>query len=157
LGRNAGRYKELIIGAGGENIAPVPFEDLVKELCPAISNFLMIGDKRKFNVALVTLKCKGATGEQPGTDELDGAAAKVDPAVKTIGDAVASEAYIKMITDAIIATNKDGKACPMNVGEPSHLLQPNVQPNRHAALPDLRDFSRCCTPRKFAIAPAFFA
>ena len=39
-----GRYKELIIGAGGENIAPVPIEDNVKRLCPAISNFMMVGD-----------------------------------------------------------------------------------------------------------------
>jgi long-chain-fatty-acid--CoA ligase ACSBG len=67
-----GRYKELIIGAGGENIAPVPIEDNVKKLCPAVSNFMMVGDKRKFNVALVTLKAKGATGELPGGDELDG-------------------------------------------------------------------------------------
>jgi hypothetical protein len=44
---------------GGENIAPVPIEDSVKKLCPALSNFMMVGDKRKFNVALVTLKAIG--------------------------------------------------------------------------------------------------
>eukprot|EP00937_MAST-01D_sp_MAST-1D-sp2_P005773 g5773.t1 len=32
-----GRYKELIIGAGGENIAPVPIEDGVKKRCGAVS------------------------------------------------------------------------------------------------------------------------
>ena len=42
-----GRYKELIIGAGGENIAPVPIEDNIKKLCPGVSNVMMIGDKRK--------------------------------------------------------------------------------------------------------------
>ena len=31
-----GRYKELLIGAGGENIAPVPVEDAIKKLCPAL-------------------------------------------------------------------------------------------------------------------------
>merc|ERR1740117_1283664 len=51
-----GRYKELIIGAGGENVAPVPIETHMKLLCPGVSNFMMVGDKRKFNVALVTLK-----------------------------------------------------------------------------------------------------
>lgn len=112
-----GRYKELIIGAGGENIAPVPFEDRVKELCPAISNFLMIGDQRKFNVALVTLKAVGATGEAPGTDELDGAAATVDASVKKISEAQQSEAFIKLVTEAITATNGDGTACPMNASK----------------------------------------
>merc|ERR1719408_1031115 len=60
-----GRYKELIMGAGGENIAPVPIEDNIKKLVPGISNIMMVGDKRKFNVALITLKTKGATGEFP--------------------------------------------------------------------------------------------
>ena len=112
-----GRYKELIIGAGGENIAPVPFEDRVKELCPAISNFLMIGDQQKFNVALVTLKAVGATGDAPGTDELDGAAKSVDPSVTKISEAAKSPAFIKLITDAITATNADGTACPMNAAK----------------------------------------
>jgi hypothetical protein len=30
------------------------------------SNCVMVGDKRKFNVVLVTLKAVGATGERPG-------------------------------------------------------------------------------------------
>merc|ERR1719198_2843347 len=51
-----GRIKELIITAGGENIAPVPIEDKLKELCPAISNVMLVGDKRKYNVCLITLK-----------------------------------------------------------------------------------------------------
>merc|ERR1711865_539060 len=63
-----GRYKELIIGAGGENIAPVPVEENIKAWCPAVSNVMMIGDNRKFNVALVTLQAEGSTGEFPGTD-----------------------------------------------------------------------------------------
>ena len=33
---------------------------------------MMVGDKRKYNVCLITLKAKGATGELPGGDELDG-------------------------------------------------------------------------------------
>jgi hypothetical protein len=42
------------MGAGGENIAPVPIEDNIKKLCPFVSNVMMVGDKRKFNTALVT-------------------------------------------------------------------------------------------------------
>lgn len=51
-----GRYKEIIIGAGGENISPVPIENKLKEICPIINQVVMIGDQRKFNVALITLK-----------------------------------------------------------------------------------------------------
>jgi len=115
--RITGRYKELIIGSAGENIAPVPIEDKVKELCPAISNFLMIGNGQKFNVALVSLKAKGATGESPGTDELDGAAAEVDPEITTIPQAAANPAFIEMITEAIKKTNADPVACPMNAAK----------------------------------------
>merc|ERR1711957_1092419 len=50
-----GRYKELIIGEGGENIAPIPIEDHVKKTCDGIAEIMMVGDRRKYNVAIVTL------------------------------------------------------------------------------------------------------
>ena len=56
-----------------------------------------MGDKRKFNVALVTLKAKGATGELPGGEELDGDAASLVPGVTTIKEAAASQAFIEQI------------------------------------------------------------
>merc|ERR1719474_2337108 len=114
LYRITGRYKELIIGAGGENIAPVPIEDNVKMLCPGISNFIMIGDKRKYNVALVTLKAKGATGEQAGTDELDGEALTISQGVVTISAASKDKTWIEAITKAITDTNNNGTYCPSN-------------------------------------------
>merc|ERR1712190_329295 len=83
-----GRYKELIIGEGGENIAPVPIEDMVKKTCDGINEVMMIGDKRKYNVALITLKAIGANGESPGTDALDAGAARVNPNVTTISAAM---------------------------------------------------------------------
>ena len=39
-----GRIKELIITAGGENIAPVPVEDNFKVICTPCSNIMMIGE-----------------------------------------------------------------------------------------------------------------
>jgi long-chain-fatty-acid--CoA ligase ACSBG len=114
-----GRYKELIIGAGGENVAPVPLEDNIKKICPAVSNVVMIGDKRKFNIALVTLKAKGATGDQPGGDDLDGGALELlpDGNPSKISEAVTNESYIEAITAAIVATNNDGAVCMSNASK----------------------------------------
>merc|ERR1719293_178493 len=107
-----GRYKELIIGDGGENIAPIPIEDHVKKMCDGIQEIMMVGDKRKYNIALVTLKAVGANGEVPGTDELDAGAKRVNPAVTTISEAISDKVWIDIITAAITAANKDGKVCP---------------------------------------------
>lgn len=109
-----GRYKELIIGLGGENIAPVPIEDCVKKSCDGINEVMMVGDKRKYNVALVTLKAKGANGEGPGTDELDAGAKRVNPSITTISGAMDDKVWIEAVTKAITAANNNGKACPNN-------------------------------------------
>lgn len=51
-----GRIKELIITAGGENIPPVLIEDCLKDAMPALSNAMVIGDKRKFLTVLLCLQ-----------------------------------------------------------------------------------------------------
>merc|ERR1712072_349908 len=112
-----GRYKELIVTAGGENIAPVPIEDNVKRLCDAISNIMMIGDKRKFNVAVITLKTKGAEGEDPGTDELTGPALELCEGVTTISAAMHNDTVIEIIQSAIDETNNDGHCCVSNAAK----------------------------------------
>lgn len=109
-----GRYKELIIGEGGENIAPVPIEDAVKAACDGICEVMMVGDKQKYNVALVTLKAVGANGEVAGTDDLDAGAKRVNGAVTTISAAIDDKLWIDTVTAAIQAANKDGKVCPNN-------------------------------------------
>ena len=54
--RITGRIKELIITAGGENVPPVLIEDELKNAMPALSNAMVIGDKRKFLSVLLTLQ-----------------------------------------------------------------------------------------------------
>ena len=104
-----GRYKELIIGEGGENIAPVPIEDSIKGYCAGINEVMMIGDQRKYNVAVITLKAVGANGEVPGTDILDAGAKNVNKDVTTIPEAIKDKTWIETITSAIVRTNSDQK------------------------------------------------
>ena len=52
-------FQELLITAGGENVAPVPIEDAVKRNLPeGVSNVMVLGDRRKFLSCLITLKVK---------------------------------------------------------------------------------------------------
>jgi len=110
-----GRYKELIITAGGENVAPIPIEDNVQVLCPLISNIMMFGDKKPYNIALITIRCDGYTGEVVGTNNLDKAIWKgIDNKdCSTLEELIAKgedHPIIKQIIDAIKATNKN-KVC----------------------------------------------
>ena len=50
-----GRIKELIITAGGENIPPVMIECEMKLAMSALSNCMVVGDKRKFLTICFTL------------------------------------------------------------------------------------------------------
>jgi len=79
-----GRIKELIITAGGENIAPVPIEDKLKELCPGLSNVMMVGDKRKYNVVLFTVKTELNPETGMSTGKLVGDAARVSSATTDV-------------------------------------------------------------------------
>lgn len=49
-----GRKKDLIITAGGKNVAPGPIESVIAR-CPIVAQALVLGDKRPFISALVTL------------------------------------------------------------------------------------------------------
>lgn len=65
-----GRTKELIITAGGENVAPVPIEMIIKSELPHISNATVIGDRRKFLSVLLTLKTEINTDTMEPLDDL---------------------------------------------------------------------------------------
>lgn len=112
--RITGRYKELIIGAGGENIAPVPVEENIKLLCPALSNVMMVGDNRKYNVALVTLQAEGSTGELPGGDDLAGVALQVSSGVTKISQAMKDPTWQEYIRAGIDQTNANPLVCQNN-------------------------------------------
>ncbi|MGY4867452.1 AMP-dependent synthetase/ligase [Mycolicibacterium elephantis] len=53
--RIIGRQKELIINASGKNMSPANIENTIAAESPLIGTITAIGDKRPYNVALVTL------------------------------------------------------------------------------------------------------
>ena len=50
------RLTELLITAGGENVAPTLIEDAIKRELSVVSNAMVIGDRKKFLSCLLTLK-----------------------------------------------------------------------------------------------------
>jgi long-subunit acyl-CoA synthetase (AMP-forming) len=61
------RKKELIIGAGGKNMSPAAIEAKLKSASPLIAQAVAIGDRRPYNVALLTLDLEylAARGAEP--------------------------------------------------------------------------------------------
>merc|ERR1712125_243919 len=100
-----GRIKEMIITGGGENVAPVLLENALKERLPALSNVVMIGDKQKYLIALMTLKLE-PDGKGGFTDILAAEAAAVDSDCKTFADAQKSEVWKEYLASGIGAANK---------------------------------------------------
>eukprot|EP01006_Ploeotia_vitrea_P000517 TRINITY_DN103193_c0_g1_i1.p1 TRINITY_DN103193_c0_g1~~TRINITY_DN103193_c0_g1_i1.p1 ORF type:complete len:713 (-),score=106.75 TRINITY_DN103193_c0_g1_i1:133-2232(-) len=108
-----GRIKELIITAGGENIAPVPIEDAIKEQLPALANVMLIGDRKKYNSVLVTAKSVIDPDSGEPTNKLAGEALAVDPGCTTTDQAANSKVWSKYITDGIVRYN-NGPTCVSN-------------------------------------------
>lgn len=54
-----GRRKEILVTAGGKNVAPAPMEDVLRQH-PAVGNAMVIGDNRPFIAALIPLDPEGA-------------------------------------------------------------------------------------------------
>ncbi|ETO13147.1 hypothetical protein RFI_24228 [Reticulomyxa filosa] len=75
---------------------------------------MIIGDKRKFLTALVTLKVKQNLDTMEFTNELTGVALDVSSNSKTVEDARKDPKWTKYIDDAFKKYNNDKEACVSN-------------------------------------------
>lgn len=106
-----GRIKEIIIGAGGENIAPVPVEDNFKEVFPICSNIMMVGEQQRFMSALITLKVEvDPTSNQPShnltQESMNYFKKELGLDLKTSDEAIKNPKVLEHIQKKIEETNK---------------------------------------------------
>jgi len=107
--RITGRIKELIITAGGENIPPVLIENEMKAAMNAISNCMVIGDKRKFLTILISLKTEvdkdtGVPTDKLAADSLH-AGKQIGSKATTVAEAAKDPLWNKYLTDGIKVAN----------------------------------------------------
>lgn len=114
-----GRIKELIITAGGENVAPVLIENEINTALPLFSQSVVVGDKRKFLGVLLVLKTKS-----PGVlaDEVVSYIKPRGSNATTVAEAVKCEALRKIVQGGIDAANKKAISKAQNVQKFGFLL-----------------------------------
>jgi long-chain-fatty-acid--CoA ligase ACSBG len=116
-----GRIKELIITAGGENIPPVLIEDELKAAMPALSNAMVIGDKRKFLTVLLCLQVEINVVEGVASNKLTGQALDTSKAIgsaaTTTDEARDDAAWQKYFNDGLAVANKKATSRAQQVGK----------------------------------------
>lgn len=143
--RITGRIKELIITAGGENVPPVLIENEVKAAMVAISNVMVIGDKRKFLSMILSLKVEvdpesGAPTDKLAADSLF-VGNNIGSSAKTLSEAAQCEKWIKYINEGTkIANSKTTSAAqivqkwkmlPVDFSEKAGDLTPTLKLKRN--------------------------
>ena len=132
-----GRKKEIIVTAGGKNVAPAVLEDRVRAH-PLVSQCVAVGDRKPFIGALITLDAEALPGwlKARGMKELSLHEAITDPVVRAEIDAVVENAnravsraegvrkYVILPTDFTIANG---------------YLTPSIKVKRERVLTDFAD------------------
>ena len=118
-----GRKKEIIVTAGGKNVAPAVLEDRVRAN-PYVSQCLVVGDGKPFVAALVTIDGEAWTGD------LDDPALQVE-VQKAIDDANSQVSQAESIRKFVIL--------PEDWTEDNGYLTPSFKVKRNAVLRDFHD------------------
>lgn len=121
--RITGRKKEIIVTAGGKNVAPAVLEDRVRAN-PYVSQCLVVGDGKPFVAALVTIDREAWEGD------LDDPALEAE-VQKAVDDANSQVSQAESIRKFVIL--------PEDWTEENGYLTPSFKVKRNAVLRDLHD------------------
>jgi long-chain acyl-CoA synthetase len=121
--RITGRKKEIIVTAGGKNVAPAGLEDRVRAH-PYVSQCLVVGDGKPFVAALVTIDTEA------WTDDLDDPALRAE-VQKAVDDANSQVSQAESIRKFVIL--------PEDWTEDNGYLTPSFKVKRNAVLRDFHD------------------
>ena len=99
-----GRIKDLIIGAGGENIPPIQIEDAMKTEMVAISNCMVVGDQRKYLAMLISLKTESPESDKLAQDALF-VGNEIGSSAKTVKEASKDPKWDKYFTEGMKKAN----------------------------------------------------
>jgi long-chain acyl-CoA synthetase len=135
--RITGRKKELIVTAGGKNVAPGPLEDRLRAH-PLISQCLVVGDGRKFIGCLITLDPEAIEPwkQEHGKSSLSMAELAEDPDLVREIDAAVAEANASVSRAESI---KKYRILDTDFTEETGHLTPTLKVKRNVVLKDFAD------------------
>jgi long-chain-fatty-acid--CoA ligase ACSBG len=113
-----GRFKELIITAGGENVPPVLIEQSIKGHSKLISNVFVVGDARPYLVALITLRSEPDANAQPSQKlpaDLRNYFAEIGSTSTTLDEAARDPKIIAEVDKAVQSANEVSASRAQNI------------------------------------------
>ena len=132
-----GRRKELIVTASGKNVAPAVLEDRLRGH-PLVSQVVVVGDKRPFVAALVTLDIEMLPGwlASHGKSKLTVEQALIDPDIRQ-----SLERAVRRSNKAVSRAEsiRDFAIVPGDFTEANGYLTPSLKVKRDAVLRDYAD------------------
>ncbi len=135
--RITGRTKEIIVTAGGKNVAPAPLEDRLRAH-PILSQVVVVGEGRPFVGALVTLDAEMLPGwlATQGLEPMSPAAARTDPRVLAALDSAVEEANESVSRAESI---RKIRVLEGDFSEANGYLTPSLKVRRDAVVNDFAD------------------
>lgn len=108
--RITGRIKDIIITAGGENVPPILIEEAMKDAMAALSNVVVIGDKRKYLTMLISLKVEVDPSTGLPSDKLSPASLSISKDIgstaTTASEAMNDAKWISYVNQGVKKANE---------------------------------------------------